>query len=279
MAKTLLETLQTSQASEVSPGVGPQQQQAQQVLTTKATGLAASTTGTGPAASSQAAKLGLQEGKRLQGEQALAGRLQDVEVLERAKSQEAQLTRAEKQQTFDLKSMKDEFQNKANTMIDDFVMKKREQSDEQQKNQMENIGQLLRLSNTKYLDELKIAGQTRRLKDSIEADEAYAKTALGNSLDFLKDDLAYKKFMNSDDREFQKDIAGMDINYAMDMARESAKTNSQIQQTEAIGGLFSAGVQGVKASSDYSDKKDLDASNLSDARYEEKYGEKKVSTS
>ena len=158
-------------------------------------------------------------------------------------------------------------------MIDDFVMKKQELSDEQQKYQMENIGQLLRLSNTKYLDELKIAGQTRRLKDSIEADEAYAKTALNNSLDFLNDDMAYQKFMNADDRAFTKDLASMDINYAMSMAKDSAKANSKIQQTEAVGGLFSGAVQGAKASSDAEDNKNSYKYRYGQEAYDKKYGD------
>lgn len=254
MAKSLLETLKTSEAKGPQIGMGPQQEQAQKVLTTKATGLAAQP-GAGPAASSQAAKLGLQAGQQQMEKQALTGRLQDVEVLERAKSQEAGAQRQESQFKHGIKKMKRQFQMQANNMLEDIARQREQLSEEDFKNKMENASQQLRLSNRQYIDSLERAGRESRLTDKLEADEAYARTALGNSLDFLKDDLAYKKFMGADDRAFSEEMANMDINHAMQMAEQSIKAEQEANKYQAIGGMFSAGIQAYGAYKGGQDKK------------------------
>jgi len=236
---SLLETLKKSSLQTRDPGISDAAEQTERVLAAKLAGQAV-TPGSGPAASQQASKLAAAEGQKQFESQGIKGRLQDLEVLERAKSQEEQLNQAERTRLQDLRLMRDKFQSNAQRMLEDFSQKRAELGEEERQNQMETIGQHMRLSNRSYLDSLERAGQERRLTDKIGADEAYAQAAMSGSISMLRDDLIYKAMSSADERQFREQLAAMDIDFATKMAQEALGQEQKSAMYSSVPALFTA---------------------------------------
>lgn len=261
MAKTLLETLKESQVSTVkTPQPAQDQRQLQSILTTKATGAAAPAP-SGPAASSQAAKMGIQAGMQAQQEQALSGRLQDLSQLEQARAQEAQLARGEAAALQTMEQMKQTFENRAQAALQDMGMRQAEMTDQDRANQLENTTRLMRLANSKYVDDINRAGRELRLDEELTAKEELARVQMRDALAALKDETAYRKMMNATEREWNMEMAQMDINTAMEMAMQAANAENQRAKYESLGGLFSGGAQAAAA---YQRDKSTDEANVGD---------------
>lgn len=240
MAKTLLETLQesTNAAPELAPG--NEQEQAQNVLLTKATGMSG-ISDSGPKASSQASKLGLQAGKQEMEKASLAGRLQDLGQIETAKAQEAQLARGEEEFKNQMARMDTVFQRRSKDLLQELGRSQQELSFKDRSSKLEELTQNMRLANKKYIDDLETAGNKARLTDSLTAKEQIARTQMRDSLAFLNDNNAYKKMMNADDREWKMAQANMSVEMAQELARQALNQTNKQAKYESAGNMFSSG--------------------------------------
>jgi hypothetical protein len=254
----LLDALKAS--SNKSPALEPSNVKAQteSVLTTKLTGQAAPVTSIGPATSSQAERMGLQETKQQLEQGALTGRLQDVVQMQQSEAQEAGLKREERSIGESIKMMQQDFETRTESLLNDTLRSREELSQKDLENKMENIGQLMRLQNTKYIDQLQMAGNEKRLRDGISAREELLKTQMRDGLAFLNDDLAYKKIAGATQREWETEMANMDINFAIQMTQRKINDEMSRQKYEGISGLISGGAQAYDARSEKAalDRKD-----------------------
>lgn len=115
---------------------------------------------------------------------------------------------------------------------------------------LEQLATNLALQDKKYVANLQQEGAKKRLNDKTAFADEVARTSLGNGLDIFKQQLGNKSIAGASNREFSKALAEMDINAAMEMAKQSAKAQSTAQKYGALGGLASAGISYASRPSD-----------------------------
>lgn len=249
MAQTLMEALSTGlQESQVKtkPQAPTATEATQSLLATKATGRAI-TPGTGPKSSAQAEKMTLEQGAQEQKKEGLRQQLAQTGLSQQAEAQQQRFDVEEKQGLDRVREMEADFQRRSDGILSDFERGKRRLGDEKDALALEVMGQQARLANAKYLDALEQQGKELGLNNKLKFDEETARTVLKNDLDFLKDDLAHRRLMNANDRDFTRELANMDINFAMDMARQGIREAGEQQKWQGINGMMSGGAQAYSA--------------------------------
>jgi len=117
-------------------------------------------------------------------------------------------------------------------------------TEDQRRAGMEKVAGQLRLQNAAYVDNLQREGERARLRDALAFDEQLKRDVADDNIALLKLKLGNQSALDADQRTFQKELAKIDINEALAMARE----NSRFAQTQAtIGGLGSVTTTAISA--------------------------------
>jgi len=99
--------------------------------------------------------------------------------------------------------------------------------------QLEQFGTLLALQDRKYIDELNRIGEKRKLYDQSNWAKEKSRIVYGDSLDALMSDLQFKRGEDITNRDFQRQLASLDINTALEMARANMRDNAQREMATA----------------------------------------------
>lgn len=120
--------------------------------------------------------------------------------------------------------------------------------------EIEQLGHILRLDNKKYVDDLQQVAQRQRLDNDYNFRTALQEDVFSDMGELLKKDLAFKEMMAMDDAEFAREIADMDIGFAMEIAKEQDEMAKSQAIFSGLGTAVSAGAQAYAASEADKDK-------------------------
>lgn len=121
---------------------------------------------------------------------------------------------------------------------------------------LDQVAQNLRLQNKQYIDTLQREGQKSRLLDDAGFQEAYYTSVFDNKSQLMQIGRTNKTIYNQSDREFQKSLGDMDINYARALFSQQIAGEQQRALYGSIGSGVSAGVGAYGSAAESSDKKD-----------------------
>jgi len=108
----------------------------------------------------------------------------------------------------------------------------REMDEKERQSQIELAGAMLRFQNGQYIRDLQREGAKARITDANEFDRQLLESILGENRALLKAKIGSQELRDLNDRDFNKEIAKIDIDTALQFARENAKqmqTQAQIQ--------------------------------------------------
>lgn len=244
MARTLGEILKQRLAEKPdNTGGGMQDMGAQtQKLLQAKTGKQVAT-GAGPAASS----LGEQQAVTQTGQQ-----LGQVQARGQLIGTQQQQTAEAQQQSFDIQSRQQEQKKRAfkqqadqqiSGLVADFQRQKEEGRYREAAADVEQAGFLARLSTDQYVNELQKQGQINRLEDMASFREQFNESLYEGMEELLQKDLSFKSMINADQREFEKGLANMNLDAALNIIKLNAKTASQQAQWNAFAQMLGAGVK------------------------------------
>lgn len=129
------------------------------------------------------------------------------------------------------------------------------------KSRQEQLAQLMRLEDKKYLDTLELQGAKQRLDNAASFREAMEVASFGDSLETLRQTLGYDSILAASDRQFKDSLAKIDLNAAISMAEQNAAATKQMNTLKSSGELAKAGISGYgdyksgEYDSDYQDAK------------------------
>jgi hypothetical protein len=255
MAKTLFEALnEGQQESQVAnaPKLEDNTQAAQSLLSTKLTGKAAAPA-SGPGISSQAEKLGITQGQEQVKKAGLTQQLQTSGQAAQAEAQQQKFDIQESEGLDRIKEMSADFERRSSSILDDFERGQKVVGDQKDALALEIMGHQARLANQDYLFKLDQESQKLGMENEIKYKEEMARTILQDNLDFLKDDLAHRRFIDGSENDFLREMGTMDINTAMAAANQQLKSANSQAQAQGIGGLVTGTAQ---AYSTYNKDKD-----------------------
>lgn len=242
MATNLLDTIKKNMAPQepVAPALG-QTQAVQRLLQAKRGKAAAPTAG--PAASS------MQE--RIMGQQVRAGQqqLQTQAAISQAQQEEqaADITQREEIQKAgfeqQLKAGQQQLERQTTNILNDLSRGEKQLAGKEYVSKINQITAGLRLSNDQYIFGLQDAGRRARLDTDLGFKEAAYREIMAAELDYLRDEQKFTAMMNADTREFQEEVAKMDINAALDIANVNTQTMNTQAKYEGASQMISAGTQ------------------------------------
>lgn len=241
---TALQRIQQSLAQKAQPqqatGILGQTEAVEKI--SRAASGKALTSGVGPSRSRQTEKQVASQVE--QGQRALQEQIQAEAV------GQAQQTRAiQEQAKFENKllsqqqlDMQDKFIVKQQEILSSFVRSGREIDLNKEKAKAEQLGFMMRLNTDYYLTDLNDEANRAMLQDDIEFQEELARTLFNEELDLFRDDLDFRSMINADEREFELDIANINIDFALKMAESSAEQANQQMMWQGFGTAVEGGL-------------------------------------
>lgn len=109
--------------------------------------------------------------------------------------------------------------------------------------QLEQMAFNLAMQDKKYLDELDKIGQQRTLENDLSYDEELQRISMEANLDQLMDDIGFQSSRKVADRDYQRQLAQIDIDTAIEIARASARDAATRAKWQAAGQLGAIGAQ------------------------------------
>jgi hypothetical protein len=243
---TLLDTIKNKMKSpqeQVQPELG-KTQQAQRLLRAKSGKAAAPQAGPRASAlkermAAQATEAGAEELRQtgeVQAEQ-LEQREQDIaqrEVQQQAKSEQA------------FKQSKQQFEQKSHNLLNELERAGKDINAREYKSNLEQLGFNMRLQNDQYLNRIKQEGQKARLDNGLEFKAQLAQEVFDNNKDILEDKISFKQLIEADDRTFTRELADMDINYAVELADKEIEGIQTRQVATGLGGAVKGGIEAAE---------------------------------
>lgn len=107
---------------------------------------------------------------------------------------------------------------------------------------MEQLGQNLRLSNQKYVDNLQREGSRARLNDDLQFREQLARSVMADNKSLLEKQLGNKSILAANDREFSIAMAKMGVQDAWSMFQNEGKAQQQAAQWTTGASVLTSGL-------------------------------------
>ena len=220
-----------------APSALEQTQQMAQASTGKA-----STEGTGIAVSNIGEQVATQDAAKQQ--QQLATQANAMENDQQLKEQEQYMQLHE--QELDIRNqalnLKQQFNSRISQVLAEFREKGDELSIEKQKAQVDQITQMTRLLDDKYINNLKIEGTKKRLANKIAFAEAALDAAFDNQLTLLQDDFEARSLLKATDREFNIKLENMGTQTAMNIVNAEIEAGKTALAWRATGSAIETGI-------------------------------------
>jgi hypothetical protein len=236
---------QTAQSPLGQPGQQLQQggftQQAQNLLATKATGKATSSGQVAPMNLGE--QVAQQEAQTAQVEQAREAKLPDL--MQEAEAQQTEFGGEQANYEMDEKysQAQTNLLNQANKLLTGYETGQRQLDMTRKRADAEQLGFTLRLSNSKYLDNLNREAKKNRLDNELKFKDSLQRTIFDEELSMFEDNLDFRRMMNADERSFTDLLGNINLDFALDMAKEDTKQANLESAYRGGSDLVSAGTE------------------------------------
>jgi hypothetical protein len=115
-------------------------------------------------------------------------------------------------------------------------------TEDQRQAGIEQVGAMLRFQNEDYIRNLQREGDRARLKDKVAFDEQLANDIFADNIAGKKIFYENQALFDASDRDFNKEVAKIDINTAIQMAKENAAFGQKQAQVQGVAEIAKTGV-------------------------------------
>lgn len=253
MAKTLMEVVQQRlrqpEPGQTGLGAGQQVQQIQRAKTGKALQQV------GPRASALGERQAAQLGQQALGQIAQQGQLQGLQQQQQAEEQ-AQAAQIQQSQLAEQReAFREQADKQLGTIEANFRRAQQEGDVREQLASAEQASRLARLDNDKYITQLQQEGARARLDDANEFRTQIQQSQYDNMLQWLDEDLDFRSLLAADQREFEEQLAKMDIQTAMNIMNAQIAAGAQRAMYSGMGSVASGA---IRAGAEYLGSRDND---------------------
>jgi hypothetical protein len=246
--KTLAETLNKQLNTPTPAPTLGQTEQAQGLLRAK---VGAGQTGTeGPRRSSIQETAAAQDTQSQLAQGALSNKLQGKQLLQ---AEEEQAVKTEQQflnLNEDKENMRAQMARQTAEILNQFESGIKQLDSQKDKAALEQVGFMLRLQDDKYVADLNQNAQRIGLENDLKFKEEITRAAFEDDMDIFKNNIEFQTFMNMDRRQFEVQVAQMDINYAMQLASRELDSAKTQQLFTGVGNLATAGLSYMEKQED-----------------------------
>lgn len=144
-----------------------------------------------------------------------------------------------------------QYQNQVSGMLQQASDQFQSMVNSDNKSRVEQMGTLLRLGNEQYIQQLNTKATEANLQNQAAFQNALNTSVFANETDLLGQSLTFRNYMAADQRQSTSILAGMDLNFAIQVAMTENKSAGATMMWSGIGTAGAAGAVGVAK---YSDK-------------------------
>jgi len=141
------------------------------------------------------------------------------------------------------KEIESTFKNQSDALLQDLERSGKKLDAAENREKVEQLAFNYRLQQEDYLNQLQTLGARERLDNDLEFKEALMLRVWEGETTLLQNDQDFRRMLNADQREFQRKLGKMDINYAMDIARSMASTQNYQTIGAGVGTIIGAGAK------------------------------------
>lgn len=199
---------------------------------------------TGPRQSSIKEKLAEQQTQLASKDLQQKGQIQAAQIGEREADIEQRALQQEQNYQQNMRKIQDDFKRNSNSILNQFESGMKRLDNSRDIADLEQLAFASRLSNDKYIDKLQSEGQRMRLDDATEFKKQLTRSIIKDNQALMRNTVAFNTVMDANDREFQRAMAEMDIDYAIQIGDDEIRQAATQQKFEGLGTL-------VKGASDY----------------------------
>lgn len=198
--------------------------------------------GAAPARSIQGERQVVDQVRRGQEELAKQNQIQQLALAQQARSIEDEEQFKNKLLSEEQLAARDKYLTTQGRILNEYTNGQRSLDLNKDKSRLEQLGFSMRLSNDKYMQELDRQAKLANLSDAISFEEEMYRTIFADEEELLRSDLNFRAILAADQRQFQDELAQMNIDMALDLAKSENKALAQKQMWDGVGGLMQAGV-------------------------------------
>lgn len=219
-----------------------QTQQVQQLLTTKATGRA-----TGPSAAPKATNIqeqvAINQARLQQQELQRAGQQAADQMGMQAAEVEQQYQQSVSELDEKQIGVQEQYQRQAEAVFRDLARGSREIDFQKDAAKTEQLGFQLRLSNSKYIDQVKLEGARSRLNSELAFKEALTRSIFAEQEALFRNSLEFNRMMDANDRQFDEMMAKMSEDFAMELALAQTRGSMEAAKWSGVSKAVSGAAQ------------------------------------
>lgn len=239
---TLLDTLKRNLGQAAAPEpVADETGTVQQLLTARK-GIVGPATALGPKGLS-VAEAGARAATQQQlGETAQQAQLQGVQLGQAAQEQQQQQQAQAANVEFQRQQNRLQSRIQTESILRGLEQGRATLSEDKRQAGMEQIAANLRLQTDSYINQLQLEGARSRLQDDLAFDQAMKQQIASDNISLLQVKLSNQSLLDSNDRDFKKQLAQIDMDTAVQMAKQDAAFSAQQGKIQALGQLATTGI-------------------------------------
>jgi len=234
---TLLDTLKKNLGQVGQPeAVADETGTVQQLLSARK-GIVGPATALGPKGLSVAETAARGETQQQLADVGQAAQLQATQIGQAAQAQQQQQSQQEANLAFQRQQNKLQSRIQTESILRGLEQGRASLSEDKRQAGMEQVAANLRLQTDSYINQLQQEGYKARLQDDLSFDLALKKQIAADNISLLQLKLDNQTLLDSNDRDFKKQLAQIDMNTAIQMAKQDAAFSAQQGQIQTFGQL------------------------------------------
>ena len=144
-------------------------------------------------------------------------------------------------------AMNEDFTNKVAGILQDTNNQLANITQADDKSRAEQTGFMLRLSNTKYTDQLQNEATKSRLDNQVVFNEAMQKSIFTDETNLFSSSLEFRSMLSADQRSATAQMANINLDFAIQMSQTEAKGANITSMWSGVGTAIGAGASGAAA--------------------------------
>lgn len=197
--------------------------------------------------STETEALAIQQAQEQQKQRRYATQLAFDQQTQREEAQRFEQAQTTQRQSLQYQQVNFEMQQKVRGILDSQIEAGIKLDLDKSRARAETVGFMMRLTNDKYIDNLKAEGMKSRLDNKLEFDEALQRSIFSEELEMFENDLNFRRLMSADEREFEKELAAINIDFALRIAGTEAEARATGVMFSGLSGAVSGGLQAYSA--------------------------------
>jgi hypothetical protein len=143
---------------------------------------------------------------------------------------------------------REKFLDTQRNILNEYSTGQRKLDLDKDKSKLEQLGFSMRLTNSKYMDELERQASIAQLSDALSFEEELTRAIFADEESLLRNDLDFRALISADARTFADELSQIDTELALSIAEADNRAAMERSGWEGLSGMIQAGAKAYSMS-------------------------------